>query len=1028
MALPDDKYQAMASVVNGKGESINGLEHKYWKAVAAGGAGGRGRVAGVASVNGKSGVVTLAATDVGAYDKSEVEGKVNEVKNVQTALSADVRQLQSTQLAGLTFADKEGNSYNDITKVIFNGATVDDVDGQPHINVDVKPKITVANGQAPDSKSASGNALIFEGSNIVVDPHDANVIKVFPPTTPTPSGPQFDPSMFASAVDHGYAADDQGIKSSVTTDGWWIFKDLPTVGSRPDDAVGDLLVFKNQIQEDNPALRYMFVMAIGKDKALHNKVWFMYRDGTNWTPWFSEQGADQATIDNLQSSVDELKRGNQNIVNVLNQLQTAAGQIYAPTKTAFDTAVNALIADALGKLQPGVSGLNIADAQLDVGSANKLEFMNGKIEEDGSGGVQYTPYVGFGNQHGGYTVYNARLVNALNPLKFEPAKSGADQITSDEVMLSIDHGAFEPMRAPSFLAYLEEDEEIVGKHNEAQPDRGHHDGKLWFGDVVKGPGMYIETDMATKRYGIQESDELDPAVTGGTNFLVAYRIHMKGKAPSDGMVRMYLYNASIDPFDPKGYLTDVDGQPMVVQRNYKAGEVLGSLDVVGVVNAKGIQEFTCHVMDTFANDSVMLTDRTEGCTGLMIQALTTNNKTGDGLLQYQLDTAETISFSSHYLGTYRMSLGSVIGAKLPFQAINAGYGMTAVNGLHFDNLSNMKAGVMDNHLMFQDNGTDICDFTFGKVFSAEETQMLRGKSVKFSGTIIDKDDAWNVSLMKWTGAPDAYTDRILASRNNGSPVFSSGWEEAGKLFVTEDAVAGDHVMLKDFTVPTDANNYAIIIYPVSSQMPITLKLKEFKVDVATPFTGYVLKYPKIAGEYHLAFSEQYKQFIQDTQGYASLRYTLNDKAEGLPMPVGEPRKGAADISLDPSVNKVSGSSAKGGEGAVKFDSDGQASIRTKLNVWNEQATKTAFKFWWSTVDKDGKLTKIPESELSGEVGGHTGGTIYYMPTLKIQVEAGDRIALSASADKADGAYLQCNSDNKPMVDVEIQFNELTKGA
>ncbi len=165
--------------------------------------------------------------------------------------------------------------------------------------------------------------------------------------------PAFDPSMFASAIDHGYAADDQGIKSGVTTNGWWIFKDLKSVSSRPSDSVGDLIVFRNELPEQNPALKHVFIMAIGKDLKLNNKVWFMYRDGISWSPWFSEQGASQSEIDNISNSVDDLKMANQAAIDELTKLQTALGQIYTPgSKGEFDKAVNALISAALTNYKP----------------------------------------------------------------------------------------------------------------------------------------------------------------------------------------------------------------------------------------------------------------------------------------------------------------------------------------------------------------------------------------------------------------------------------------------------------------------------------------------------------------------------------------------------------------------------------------------------------------------------------------------------------------------------------------------------
>lgn len=587
------------------------------------------------------------------------------------------------------------------------------------------------------------------------------------------------------------------------------------------------------------------------------------------------------------------------------------------------------------------------------------------------------------------------------------------------VKMYIKHDAFEAMHNPSFLAYLDEDEDILSK---VGTQTQHHDGKLWFDDVVKDAGSYIQTDRPNKAYGIQEADQLDPNVSGGTDYLVSFRIGMKGKAPNNGLVRAYLFDRKFNTFAEEGILTDKNGHLMAVEKHYNKGDDLGKLDITSVVNAKGLQEFTCHVMDDFVDDNLVLCDRTESPTGLMIQALTSTGKTGEGLVQYQLDTGETINFSSHYLGASRASIGWLVDQDMPIANRNAGTGMTMADGYHFYNVSDLSVGVDSGMIDVSDNGKDIADFSFGKVFSSEETLMLRGHVVEFDAAIVDKDCAYTIALMKWTGTPDQYTPEIFESRNNDEPVFQTGWVKADSAFISEDVVSGLHAETGDFTVPDDANNYAVVIYPRVPQQPMHLKLKKFNVDVKTPFTGYAMKAPKIAGEQHLAYSDQYKQLTQDVQGYASLRYTLDTKE--LPMPCGELGKGAADINIDTSVNQVPGSAARGGEGAVQFQSDGKATVSTQLNVWNEQSSDNGFKFWYATVGKDKRFTKIPASELDATIKGNTKGAIYMMPTFTIDVEAGDRIALRSSADVNDGAYIQCVNDKTPLVQTDIKFKEL----
>lgn len=675
----------------------------------------------------------------------------------------------------------------------------------------------------------------------------------------------------------------------------------------------------------------------------------------------------------------------------------------------------------------GGSGVTLDNNTSNIANVTTIELPTSGLLAKGSGVVAVTPYTTYRNEP------SDQFDNLSHQLVVQPPlKTFSDPNVQGGGKLQIDPSAYEPQHAPNFLAYIAEDEIVNGKLGPAKENTrtGHDKGAIWFDNVIKAPGPYIETNRDRKAYGIQEADQLDPNVTGGTDYLIVFRVHMSGTAPDDGTVRAYLYNASIDPFDPTGYLEDVNGQPLVFERKYKADDELGVIEVAGIVNAKGLQEFTCHVLDDFASDNINMTDRTEGATGLLIQSLTSTEKTGRALLQFEADTGQNIEFSSHYLGPSRATLGYLVRQLNPVTTIPAGTTATSVEGWYSSNINGLKSGTDGTHLIIQDDGTNVCDFAFGKVFSAEETQMLRGKDVKVTVTLTDKDDAYNVALMKWTGKPDEFTPSIYTSRNNGSPQFATGWVKAGDLFISEVVVVGDHTVDKTFTIPTDANNYGLFIYPVSAQIPITLKLKAFTVDVVTPFTGYALKAPELIGEAHLEYSEQYKKFVQNTQGYASLRYTINNAGNlGLPMPCGTPSKGAADVSIDTSVNQVSGSSARGGEGGVIFNADGRAVISTSLNVWSEKSSNVVAQttFWWAKVGPGDQLIKIQDSEYTAGVRGGT-QAVNTMPTFGIDVDAGDVIVLRATSDQADGAFLECNNDKTPLVETVVNFKELSSTA
>lgn len=615
-------------------------------------------------------------------------------------------------------------------------------------------------------------------------------------------------------------------------------------------------------------------------------------------------------------------------------------------------------------------------------------------------------------------------VSVMPPLN---VYSDPDTALNDDVRLELTPGTFEPMASPSYLAYLTENEEVIGKLLPNGQPSGHPKGAIWFDDVVVPSGPYIQTDRTNKAYGLQEADELDPNVTGGMPYLISYRVAMKGTAPDDGFVRIFLMERKVGQQGANKYLLDANGHPFAVERFYKAGEDLGHLDIIGVYRAKGLVEFQCFAEDSFTDDMLNLEDRENGASGIMIQALRKDDKTGRAFLQFMHDTGQDIIFNSHYLGVERMDIKWLISTKVAVQTGAAGTGQTMVDGLSFYNLTTMKMGVEDDHMLFTDDGTHMVDFHFGKIFSADETRMLQGRVVTVKSTLTNQDSAWDIGLFKWTGKPDEFTNHIFSSRNNGAIQLDANWTQAGSYYIPEYPSGESHTVTHDFTVPADANNYAVVIYPVDVQSPVALELKSFELDVKEAFTGFDIHAPVLDNEKHLVFSDEHKQYTQDRQGYYSLRYTIDQEdTNGLSMPIGIDKGGNADIALDTSASiaMVNGSSAKGGEGCLKFNADGNARIVSNVYLWNEQSTDSTVKFWWSEVSPDGTtVTKLPDSVNTVTVKAGAKGTRYAFG-YDHDFEAGDRICLRASSDKADGAFIQATASVPYSVSNYVEYKEL----
>ncbi|CAH9011501.1 putative coil containing protein [Vibrio phage 236O40-1] len=594
--------------------------------------------------------------------------------------------------------------------------------------------------------------------------------------------------------------------------------------------------------------------------------------------------------------------------------------------------------------------------------------------------------------------------------------------------VSMDHSAFEPLHKPGFLAYLSYGEEVIGKEGDGA--KGHHDGAIWFDEIAVPTNAYISSDMPTKSYTIEEADNLDPNVSGGTDYLMAFRVGLKGNAPDDGFVRIYIYDKSINPFMKNGYMEDVNGQPMVIERHYKQGDKLGFLDIIGVVNAKGQQGFSCHVVDNFTDDTLNITDPYYGETALMIQALASNSRTGLARLQYQQDTQQRIIASSRYVGEDLFSLAYFAHSSTPMTTSGAGRGQTQTDGVHFYNVNPMSAGVVDNHVVLKDDGTNICDFSFGKIFDAELTSLIKGKEVVVKTEITNKDNGVRVYLIAWKGDADKYTPEIFTSRNNEVPNWQANWVASGNSFIAEDVSHEDVSHEFTFTVPSDSKNFAVVIVPATAEEPCEIKIKSLEVDAADPFNAYSMQASEMIGEQRGVWNPENFLFTQDTQGFASLRYTINKTWTTMPIGIASKEQNQ-DISIDPSKNKISGSSAMGGEGVIKFNKEGLIGKSSYVDffAWNEQGVDSDLTVRIvmadpdsGTFDPDNKDLYIAEGGITVPANSKGSKHLFHIPEK--QVEQGEVWGIFAKSNKDDGAFLQCVSNKNPLMQVSIRLKKL----
>lgn len=566
-----------------------------------------------------------------------------------------------------------------------------------------------------------------------------------------------------------------------------------------------------------------------------------------------------------------------------------------------------------------------------------------------------------------------------------------------------------PARGISYYACFDEPLEVSPKAS----------GALFFDDEITHGGAYLEVDRTDKVYGIQETDDKDPNITGGSSFNLVAHVAMSGTAPADGSVRLWIQ--ALDQLrNPLGVLADENGNPMAVEKTYKAGDKLDRLIIDRFVNAKALTYFRVMVDNPF-DDPLLLEDRTEGNTCMLIQESTTKSRTGEGGIQFQLDTGIALKSTRHYFGSGVITTSWLTQRDTPEGVGPAKSSYTMADGWGVTAVSDVKASIANGAVLLTSaDDVSVTDFDFHKIMSPEKTYLLRGKTLTttFVGEV--KDNGFEVAMMKWTGSGKA-PDAILSGRTNGVPEFSAGWTKASSFFVSEN-VQGTQTVTGDLVVPSDAKQFAVCVYPIAAQNPTTVKIKLLQCDAKTPFTTHIHA-PTGVIEDRLFYKEGVERFQQDNEGYSMLRYTVNDAWSNCP--VGAPMD-YGRITLNNKVQVIPGSAATGGEGALVFPVAGTASLSVTFRVFNEQKDEDTFYAKLVSVSPDGSATDVPGGEVSAKIAGQSAGTVVTLRTNEIGVKAGEMIGIVMKSNRKDGCYLQSATRAAPLVQTLVDYRTLAK--
>ncbi|USL90041.1 hypothetical protein [Vibrio phage vB_VpaS_CHI] len=572
--------------------------------------------------------------------------------------------------------------------------------------------------------------------------------------------------------------------------------------------------------------------------------------------------------------------------------------------------------------------------------------------------------------------------------------------------------SFELRKTPGYLAYLQYPELLYGKAKGTQPTRR---GTIWADMVRVSPEGMLQVDRDGKAIGLQETDGLDPNVTGGSKFLVWPFIYLEGTAPADGYVELIWYEKSTG-----NIAVDMNGHPMAVRHNYKQGQVLtpphDPLTFAQPQTAKGLTEYSLAIIDNF-DEYIKVKDFASGPSGICIQELAKDGNTSLALTQAETDTGFSVRMESYYFGTYLASINYLTSITEPAIQVAAGTRAHTVAGIEIYAITDCEFAINQGSVQASPSNKSICDFYIGLELTPEVSRIAAGEQIKAALALMDKEEGWEIGFFNYQGDL-SNRPPIYSARNNGTPILNTGWNKFGSDFISEDVVSGVHSHeTPDITVPKNADYVMVALYPVQAQNPLDLTLKAFHLDATNPSLHFSVNGLAITGLQHLDFMTTTVKMEQGlgivdamtgekTNTFAGLRYTFNDVAEGLPMPFGVATTKLKYLELDRSLNAVSGSQATGGEGALLANEHVELTLYQKFQLYNELASNHEVSIWlMKYTDSAGKAEEVTGSRTTFTVESKRPGLDYFQTNkVTVTLEPGDYIYVRGTTDVKDGAY------------------------
>ncbi len=674
---------------------------------------------------------------------------------------------------------------------------------------------------------------------------------------------------------------------------------------------------------------------------------------------------------------------------------TAGNYDWIPEERSTSEAIP--VQDENGNIIVAKSGFKFVGAQVSKTANNEALIEISPSEYSNQGGGDGTP---------------AKSVTAEFPLMFSPAAG------NKAVNLRIKRGYLQKAFPDAYYAALTRPITIQAETNKL------HKGNIWFDDVIYNHGAFISTDNVNKAYGIEEDDAADPNVSGGTLAFVIVRLAFRGNAPDNG-------NLVLELTDPKTglplqYMNDKKAS---IRRDYTKGEQLGVIQMAFPFEAKGQQIFQVEVKHNFNDDTIILEDRINGNSCILISYVHPENQINPAVAQFEQDTNQRFLFQKNYFGADLFDMAYLVQKNVGEKVINPGTGGTMMDGAHFYNNTVMSTEVTDGVVKFIGDAPNNSFFTFGYIFHTEETIPMRKKIIKVDINVKEPTTPAEISLYSWIGEPDKYDTRIYGDIVNDKPVLVSGWTVVG----SRDLLPNYQSFGMTFEVPSNSNNFAVCIHPKEVTNVTEINLTDFKISAQQPFYDVqFIGINEISEKYQINNTRK-AVFGVDNSGYASLRYSVG--IGETKMPVGWLIPSASDTFPPVKLNqKWKDNVGHKGEGVLEVTRDFRCkNLYAILRISGSDEKKLApdsiqtVQVYFGKEDGTG-INPIEQTRTSFQ--SKTAEAPKYISTNKgdafqpMEFKKGDFIWLYAICNYNDGAYFMSVKNGQYLIQTIIEWEEI----